>query len=819
MSTDRGELERRSVREMISDSVRWKITIPTTLLLLAVSLIIITIAAFFVHASAIDAARQNQIALAESASGLYRDTVHQSLITVGSFADGFTGLKTEAEPVSREVIAAMLQHSMMNNPSVIQIYTTWEPEAFDGQDAKYAGVLPYDQEGRFEVSWYRAETGEIIRGDYSDGSRVEYDAEWYMIPKETKKTILMEPYPDLLEGKEILMTSALAPILVGDSFWGVVGADISLEFLQNITDAIPDPAMRTMIIVSPKGVIAGATGHQDLIGDPASALLTPEVITSLSGERGEMEMTGKEGAMSCVIVPVRFEGESTPWHIIILTPVSEITKDAWMLTLQLLFIAFLVTCLGSLFLFLFTGRITGPVTDLTNTVQEVKAGDLTRRAVVQTSDEIGELAGAFNEMTTALQGRMEEEQAHGEAQRKLNQNIITIADAVKEGTISEEIPVQVFEGEFRTLALGINDIMAAFREPVREAIRISERYAAGDLTERFDSSIEVNGEFRQFRDSFNRIGDQIGSMVRLIQNEVTSLSGISENLNTHTGSVADQARQVSEQSDTASKSSNEVRISMEQNLQALENLARMIGIISGQVTEVNTAAESALVSANSGSEITRSLQNAMEAVRTAVDKNSATISRVGDRTEGISAVIDRIRDFAEQTNLLALNAAIEAARAGDAGAGFGIVADEIKGLALRSNRSAAEIQDTIKDLFGEIDSSQTVVSETLTLVEQEEAAVHETIGIFQTISDLIRTISEQMNTIAGKVQDQSATSEELTSTVQTAAEVSADSADAAGRSAESTRKTYQSIEEITRLTEELKRTVVTLSEEIARFRI
>ncbi len=146
----------------------------------------------------------------------------------------------------------MLKSVFQANPHFIQIYSTWEPNAFDGKDREFEGIAPYDSNGRYETDWFRDDTGTITEYEYKEDESVDYSGDWYLSTKDAGSAVLLEPYLDEIEGEQVLMTSVIAPVNVGGRFLGVVGADIAMDFLQAKVDALPESSESMMVMVTPK---------------------------------------------------------------------------------------------------------------------------------------------------------------------------------------------------------------------------------------------------------------------------------------------------------------------------------------------------------------------------------------------------------------------------------------------------------------------------------------------------------------------------------------------------------------------------------------
>ena len=212
--------------------------------------------------------------------------------------------------------------------------------------------------------------------------------------------------------------------------------------------------------------------------------------------------------------------------------------------------------------------------------------------------------------------------------------------------------------------------------------RIREIEEAADLSIRID--VESDNEVGQAAEAFNR-------MLVKFQATIGEVSTMAQQLN---GSTADLARTVASSSDAATQQQTET----ETISTAMKGMSDSVNEVASNAANAAGAAEAADVSARQGMEVVEQAVSSIRALATEVETASEVIRRLEKDSENIGSVMDVIRDIAEQTNLLALNAAIEAARAGEQGRGFAVVADEVRTLASRTQQSTEEIQQMIENL-------------------------------------------------------------------------------------------------------------------------
>jgi methyl-accepting chemotaxis protein len=179
------------------------------------------------------------------------------------------------------------------------------------------------------------------------------------------------------------------------------------------------------------------------------------------------------------------------------------------------------------------------------------------------------------------------------------------------------------------------------------------------------------------------------------------------------------------------------------------------------------ASQRANRSAVNGKLVVDNTVNGMEKIANRVQETARAVEQLGVRSDQIDQIVGTIEDIADQTNLLALNAAIEAARAGEQGRGFAVVADEVRALAERTTRATREIGEMIKSIQSETKGAVSAMEEGVREVERGTQEASRSGEALQDILDQISSVSGQVNQIATAAEEQTATVSTLGSSIQT----------------------------------------------------
>ena len=287
-------------------------------------------------------------------------------------------------------------------------------------------------------------------------------------------------------------------------------------------------------------------------------------------------------------------------------------------------------------------------------------------------------------------------------------------------------------------------------KPLTEIVAALEKAAGGDLSVR--TEVKGNGEFARLAKAFNTMMEDMNKAMR----QFFSVADL----------VRDSVVMVRSTTDAMACAAEEVAIQAGSIATASEEMSATSSDIARNCLYAAESAQKATLQTHSGSELVQSSARLMDKIAQRVNVSSSTVEGLGSRSDQIGAIVNTIEDIADQTNLLALNAAIEAARAGEQGRGFAVVADEVRALAERTTKATKEIATMIKSIQNETQSAVGSMAEGVEEVKRGTIEANRSGEALEDILNQINELTMQISQVATAAEEQTATTHEITSNIQ-----------------------------------------------------
>lgn len=390
---------------------------------------------------------------------------------------------------------------------------------------------------------------------------------------------------------------------------------------------------------------------------------------------------------------------------------------------------------GSIIAIVLARRFANPVRMLSEAAKQVASGNNEVKVEIKSKDEVGELAMAFNTMVENIKQAFMEVHKKGE-----------IAEAAAHEAKFAKVQS---ESERHYLADSVDVMLYEI-----------EKFKEGDLTVNLVS--EKDDEIRKLYDGFNQAVQNFRNMIKEVAESVETTAS-------STIQISSSAEELAAGSQEQSAQANEVAA-------AVEEMTRTI------VDNLRNASKTAKVAmgngelAREGGEIVHKTVQKIRRIADVVSKSATTVQKLGASSEQIGGIVLVINDIADQTNLLALNAAIEAARAGEQGRGFAVVADEVRKLAEKTTQATKRIGDMIRTIQAETKDAVEAMKRGTDEVDEGIALADKAGEALQRIVAETKNLTDMINQIAAANEEQSSTSEEISKNVEAISSVSSESA-------------------------------------------
>jgi PAS domain S-box-containing protein len=349
----------------------------------------------------------------------------------------------------REEVNGILRNVLETYPSLIGVYVGYEPNAFDGKDSVYINTTGHDPTGRFVPYW------NTIQGYIAVEPLVHYDSQdYYQLPKTTRQEVVTEPY--FYQG--IFMVSLDAPIFKDDKFVGIAGVDVSLEYIDDVVSEIKAFDTGYAFVTGNTGILVSHPEYKESMG---TQTLYDFGIPEISGVADDIKQ-GKGGSIETIDpatgkdVIMFYEPVKTGnYSFVLVVPKDEMFAGVTTLRNKLIVISTLSICFMGLVAYLIATSITSPIDEIVN-------------------------------------------------------NFRNIAQDAVDGNLDARAQTDV-EVDFKEIPVGLNMILDVVIAPIREAIRVTNALAKGELETR--TELELKGEFKQFGDTLDDFAQALDNII------------------------------------------------------------------------------------------------------------------------------------------------------------------------------------------------------------------------------------------------------------------------------------------------------------------
>ncbi|MCK0744255.1 methyl-accepting chemotaxis protein [Chromohalobacter nigrandesensis] len=541
----------------------------------------------------------------------------------------------------REELSNVVRNTVAENPDLLDAFIGWEPNAF-GDDSDYTGRedAGYGPNGRFMPWWYRAEDGiEVLTLALNDRQEMqtpdEQDirkGEYYLCPKETGRTCVIDPHYYDYGGERKLVTSFNVPIQIDGEFRGVAGVDFDVDFLQGLlTEAnqgLYDGA-GDMALVASRGVLAAATQASDALGQGASDALDESMHQPLSAAaNGETTYRFDEAAERFEIYyPFTIGDSPASWVLTIRLPADVVMAGANNLhgdledqrqadMMGMMAVGAVITALGLVVSWLLGGSLARPLRQLAGSMRDIASGggDLTQRLPVRGRNEIAELATQFNAFADKMNDVLLEVRDSSDSVRVASSEIASASQDLASRT--------------DTTASSLQETSASMEE------------LTGTVSHTADSASQASGLADSASQSATRGGEVVGDVVKTMDEIETATQQVAEIVTTMDGIAFQTNLLALNASVEAARAGEEGR-----GFAVVASEVRQLATRSAEAArEIKSLIDNASSKTHSGAELARGAGTAMNEIVEGV-------ARVTDVLNEISAATSEQRDGISQVNV------------------------------------------------------------------------------------------------------------------------------------------------------------------------
>jgi methyl-accepting chemotaxis protein len=582
---------------MQSISIRYKILLWAGLCLFFTLGIVVAYSTMTTRDISISMAQEKVLSLSREKANEIAGQISVALNTARTLAHAFSSVRSARAPLPRERVDLILRSVLEQNPDFVGVYSAWEPNAFDGLDANFVNSPGSDQTGRYIPYWNRNKEGRIVVEPlvgYEDKTQDESGArkgDYYLMPREAKQECIIEPYIYPVQGKEVLMTSLVVPVLYNGVFHGILGVDLALDFLQAAVDR-EDIFSRSgkLYVISYNGRIAAAGGNPEFVGQHMKVKFPARWEGYLRQIKATEERVGFDGEALTVFSPMVLGKTRTPWSVLVEVPKERVVAAASAMMWRQIEIGMVFTLAALLGLWGIARAIARPIGNTVHVAQLIAKGelaqaqkaislverDLSSRAGDRSigRDETRHLLDAIARMTSNLASLLEQVQG-------ASAQLVSVCTEIAATSKEQGASVQAFEDSTVKIVTAVKEISATAQELAKtmESVRTgaSETATAADIGREDLNGMERT--MKQLAESTTSISLKLGVIHEKagnINEVVTTITKVADRTNLLSLNAAIEAERAGEYGLGFAVVAQEIRRLADQTAAATLDIERMV---------------------------------------------------------------------------------------------------------------------------------------------------------------------------------------------------------------------------------------------------
>jgi methyl-accepting chemotaxis protein len=562
--------------------------------------------------------------------------------------------------LGRSQINAILLKVLKDNPNFNGTYSCWEPDALDGMDAMFRTGKNGNNAvtGRFTPYWNRDEKGNIAVQPL-----VEYDTMdrhpngvlkggWYIGPRENHTESVLDPFPYIVQGKQVWLTTISVPVMVDGKFQGVAGTDYNLDFVQELSESVDKQlydGKGEVIIVSYVGLIVAHSEKPELIGKHFKETIQGDWEKYLSQiQSGKSDAALNEADQHFeVLAPIELGRTGKPWSVMIRIGKETVLADAIALdseiaragktsTLMQVAAGLGTSVLAIFLLWYAAGGVSRPIRTTVDMLKDIAEGegDLTKRLEVKGEDEIGEMASWFNLFMDKLQEMIKQIVKDASSLNSASSSLSAIAVEMTSAAQSMSDRSRTVAAGSEEMSMNMSSVASACEQAATNVDMVASStetmtVTIGDIAKKSEESRTISGSaVAKAADVSEKLG-VLGAGAQEISKVTEVISEISEQINLLALNATIEAARAGEAGKGFAVVATEIKELAKQTAQATQMVRDQIGNIQGATDD--TVAE---------------VGNILEIIK----EVGVTVSSITDEMERQALVTQEIANNINQTS-------------------------------------------------------------------------------------------------------------------------------------------------------------------------
>jgi len=593
--------------------------------------------------AAVKNAQDYAVTFAKQHANRIQAELEGALDAARTLAQMLSGIKDENVDLDlgRDEVNGILRTVLMQNPDFVGVYTAWEPDAFDNMDLGYVNEPGHDETGRFVPYWNRGSDGTILIepcvGYDSEGS-----GDYYQIPKHAKRESIIEPHIYTIQETPTFMTSLVVPIIVDETFYGIVGIDVRIDHFQSLVDDVEQlyEGSGQILVISHNGTLVAVTDQPGLSGTHIQEFHEDWEQDLIYIQKGET-VVEIDGEHLEVFTPLRVGHTTTPWSINIRIPERLFTAVADMQIEQAFYdlwrmLAISVGCALIVLtaLWVIAGSIVKPVLQSVKVAEQLSEGSLDLDIDVTATDEIGQLQRAMKLLIAQLEGFVTGITSASAQVAAGSQVMSSSAAEMSEGATSQAASAEEASSSMEEMAANIrqNADNALQTEKIAMKVAVDAKESGQAVAEAVEAIQEIAKKISIIED--------ITRQTRMLSLNATIEAARAQEYGKGFAVVAAEVRALAERSQTAATEINDLAnasvIVAERAGEMLKQLVPDIQKTAELVQEISAASKEQ----NSGA---TQINRAIQQLDNVTQQNSATAEELAATAEELASQAEMLQ--------------------------------------------------------------------------------------------------------------------------------------------------------------------------------